>query len=436
MSAAKNYWYPMAIIGTLFFIFGFLTWVNGILIPFFQICLELSNLQALLVVLASYSSYFIMALPSAWVLKSTGYKKGMGLGLFIMAVGTLLFIPAAYTRLYPIFLTGLFITGTGLTLLQTAANPYVAIIGPIESTAQRIGIMGICNKVAGIISTTILGSIFLFNADDVIVKLNTLGVAEKAKLLSDYSLKVVGPYLIISVVLVLLGVLILFSKLPEVDETETVDESLKDNFQQKESILQYPYLILGVIALLFSSACEGIPVDGIVLYGRLLGIKVDIARHFATYTLYAMLAGYLFTVIAVPKYFSQQQALRISAIWGLVLATISFIFGGVISIYCIILMGFGSAMLWGTIWGLSLRNLGRFTKQGSALLLMTVIGGGIFPVIYGRLLDINARTAIVILIPCYLFLLFYSSYGYRITKWKKATHKIAKAKNPVDTGII
>ena len=138
-----------------------------------------------------------MALPSAWVLKYTGYKKGMGLGLFIMAVGTLLFIPAAYTRLYPIFLTGLFITGTGLTLLQTAANPYVAIIGPIESTAQRIGIMGICNKVAGIISTTILGSIFLFNADEIIIKLNTLGVAEKAKLLSDYSLKVVEPYLII-----------------------------------------------------------------------------------------------------------------------------------------------------------------------------------------------------------------------------------------------
>jgi MFS transporter, FHS family, L-fucose permease len=427
MSASKNYWYPMAIIGTLFFIFGFLTWVNGILIPFFQICLELSNLQALLVVLASFSSYFIMALPSAWVLKYTGYKKGMGLGLFVMAVGTLLFIPAAYTRLYPIFLTGLFITGTGLTLLQTAANPYVAIIGPIESTAQRIGIMGICNKVAGIISTTILGSIFLFNADDVIVKLKTLGSAEKAKLLSDYSLKVVGPYVVISVVLVLLGVLILFSKLPEVDETETVDESLEDNFQPKESIVQYPYLILGVIALLFASACEGIPVDGIVLYGRLLGIKVDVARHFATYTLYAMLAGYLFTVIAVPKYFSQQQALRISAIWGLVMATVSFIFGGVISIYCIILMGFGSAMLWGTIWGLSLRNLGRFTKQGSALLLMTVIGGGIFPVIYGKLLDINARTAIAILIPCYLFLLFYSSYGYRITKWKKAAPKIAKA---------
>jgi MFS transporter, FHS family, L-fucose permease len=436
MSATKNYWYPMAIIGTLFFIFGFLTWVNGILIPFFQICLELSNLQALLVVLASFSSYFIMALPSAWVLKYTGYKKGMGLGLFVMAVGTLLFIPAAYTRLYPIFLTGLFITGTGLTLLQTAANPYVAIIGPIESTAQRIGIMGICNKVAGIISTTILGSIFLFNADDVIVKLNTLAVAEKAKLLSDYSLKVVGPYLIISAVLVLLGVLILFSKLPEVDETETVDENLEDNFQPKESIVQYPYLILGVIALLFASACEGIPVDGIVLYGRLLGIKVDVARHFATYTLYAMLAGYLFTVIAVPKYFSQQQALRISAIWGLALATISFIFGGIVSIYCIILMGFGSAMLWGTIWGLSLRNLGRFTKQGSALLLMTVIGGGIFPVIYGKLLDINARTAIAILIPCYLFLLFYSSYGYRITKWKKATNKMVKAQNPVDTGII
>jgi MFS transporter, FHS family, L-fucose permease len=425
MAAAKTYWYPLAIIGALFFIFGFLTWINGILIPFFQICLELSNLQALLVVLASYGAYFVMALPSAWVLKHTGYKKGMALGLLIMAAGTLLFIPAAYTRLYALFLTGLFITGTGLTLLQTAANPYVAIIGPAESTAQRIGIMGLCNKIAGIISTTVVGSIFLFNADEIITKLSTLNSVEKAKLLSAYSLKVVEPYLVISGILLLMSVLIMFSKLPEVEESTRVDQSLTDNDRHKESIVEYPYLILGVIALFLSSACEGIPVDGIVLYSRAMGIKVEVARHFATYTLCSMLAGYLFTVVAVPRFVTQQQALRISAVLGLLLSTMALIFGGTVSIWCIILMGFGSAMLWGTIWGLALRNLGKFTKQGSALLLMTVIGGGIFPVLYGKLLDINARTAIMILIPCYMFLLFYAAYGYRFTKWKKTHRKVA-----------
>ncbi len=419
MSTTKSYWYPLAIIGALFFVFGFITWINGILIPYFQICLDLTNLQALLVVFAAYISYFIMALPSAWILKFTGYKKGMGLGLFIMAAGTLVFIPAAYTRLYPVFLVGLFITGSGLTLLQTAANPYVAIIGPIESTAQRIGFMGLCNKIAGIISITIFGSLFLFNADDIVSSLSTAGVTERAEILRIYSLKIINPYIVITCVLVLLGIMILFSRLPEVKEAEPVTDRRIDNPQSKESILNYPYLILGVIALFFSTACEGIPVDGIVIYSRLMGIKIEVARHFATYTLCAMLLGYLFTVIFVPRYISQHNALRLSAVWGLSLTIIAAVFGGIVSVYCIILMGFGSAMLWGTIWGLSLRNLGKFTKRGAALLLMSVIGGALFPVIYGKFLDINPQMAITILIPCYLAILLYSMYGYRIERWKK-----------------
>lgn len=418
MADKKSSWYPLFIIGALFFVFGFITWLNGILIPYFQICLDLNNLQSLLVVLASFSAYFIMALPSAWVLKFTGYKKGISLGLFVMAIGTFLFLPAAYTRAYPLFLTGLFITGSGLALLQTAANPYIAIIGPIESTAQRIGFMGLCNKIAGIISITILGKIFLFKADDVIAKLNTSTIAEKSTILNNYILKVIEPYLVISCVLIFLGVLVLFSKLPEVKEAESTDTDLQNDGQSTKKILQYPYLVLGVLALFFSTACEGIPVDGIVIYSRTIGIKIEVARHFATFTLCSMLLGYLFTIIAIPKYISQQQALKISAILGLSLTVISIIFGGMLSIYCIILMGFGSSMLWGTIWGLSLRNLANYTKQAAALLLMSVIGGGIFPIIYGKLLDINPKYAITLLIPCYLMILFYSIYGYRIEKWK------------------
>ena len=227
MTKLKSTIYPLVIIGILFFVFGFITWINGILIPYFQICLELTNFQATLVAFAAYIAYFVMAIPSAWVLGFTGYKKGMVLGLFIMALGTIIFIPAAYARTYAVFLTGLFITGTGLALLQTAANPYIAILGPIESTAQRIGFMGLANKVAGIIGITVLGSVFLLKADSVIDSVSKASVEEKAKILDAYVLKVVTPYSIITVVLILLGIMIYFSKLPEISETK---KEAGDNF--------------------------------------------------------------------------------------------------------------------------------------------------------------------------------------------------------------
>ncbi len=420
MTKLKSTIYPLIIIGILFFVFGFLTWINGILIPYFQICLELSNFQATLVVFATFIAYFVMALPSAWVLSFTGYKKGMVLGLFIMALGTFLFLPAAYTRTYSIFLTGLFITGTGVTLLQTAANPYVAIIGPIESTAQRIGFMGLANKIAGILSITVLGSVFLLNADDIIATVSQASEAEKANILDAYVLKVVTPYLIITVGLILLGIMVYFSKLPEISDSSKSEGELTTNGGTKRNIFQYPHLILGVLTLFFALACEGVPIDGIILYSRTLGIPVSVARHFTTYTLIAMLIGYLATIFFIPKYFSQQRALQFCAVWGLALTFGSFFLKGINGLYCLVLMGFSGAMLWGTIWGLSLRGLDKYTKLGSAMLLMAVIGGGIFPVVYGRLLDINKlhpQNAILMLVPCYLIVLLYSTWGYRLNNW-------------------
>ncbi|MBA3675555.1 MAG: MFS transporter, partial [Chitinophagaceae bacterium] len=272
MPGFKSYIYPLTIIGILFFVFGFLTWINGILIPYFQICLQLTNAQASLVAFASYIAYFVMALPSAWILKYTGYKKGMAVGLVMMAVGTIIFIPAAYARTYSIFLTGLFITGAGVSLLQTAVNPYVAIIGPIESTAQRIGFMGLANKLAGIISTALLGSIFLFNADNIIADVKKAGTIERSRILDAYALKIVNPYLVITIVLVLLALFIYFSRLPEINETQKENGEEKSAVAHKQSIFHYPYLLFGVISLFLSAACEGIPIDGIILYSRSLGI--------------------------------------------------------------------------------------------------------------------------------------------------------------------
>lgn len=425
MTKAKAYVYPLTIIGILFFAFGFLTWINGILIPYFQICLELSNVQASLVAFAVYIAYFVMALPSAGILKFTGYKKGMVLGLIVMAVGTAVFVPAAYLRTYSLFLTGLFITGAGVTLLQTAVNPYVAIIGPMESTAQRIGFMGLANKFAGILGIGILGSIFLLDADNVIANVGKATIAQKSQILDAYVLKVVTPYIVITIVLLLLALMIFFSKMPEITETPKQDMEDADK-ESKSSVFHYPYLILGVLGLFFSAACEGIPIDGIIIYSRALGIPVEEARHFTQYTLYAMVAGYLASTILIPRYLSQQRALQLCAVWGIALTLGSYFNEGLISIYCLILTGFGSAFLWGTIWGLSIRELGKYTKVGSAMLLMSVVGGGIFPAIFGKLLDDNIsypQNAVLLLIPCYLVLLFFSSLGYRMESWKTFSRK-------------
>lgn len=405
--------YPMMIIGILFFIFGFLTWINGILIPYFQICLELNNFQSTWVALASYAAYFFMAIPSAWILKFIGYKRGIFYGLIVMAIGTALFIPAAYTRAYTLFLTGLFVTGSGLALLQTAANPYVAIIGPIESHAQRIGFMGLANKIAGLLSLAIFGSVFLFNADHIISQLNTVSEIKRQTILDNYALRIVYPYLIVTCLLLLMAVLIFFSRLPEVKE----ENSEKQRAKNQKHIFNYPHLLFGVFALFCAAACEVIPIDGIILYSKSLGIQLEESRHFAKYTLYAMIAGYIASTILIPRYLSQQKALFYCAIYGIVLTFASYFTTGVTSVFFIVLMGFGSAMLWGTIWGLSLKGLGNLTKMGSALLLMAVIGGGFFPVVFGKLIDINIdhpQNAILLLLPSFGVLLLFASWGHRL----------------------
>lgn len=418
----KSYLYPLLVIGMLFFVFGFLTWINGILIPYFKICMELTNFQATMVAFCAYFAYFIMALPSAYVLQFTGYRKGMVLGICIMALGTLMFVPAAYSRFYPLFLGGLFVTTSGLALVQTAANPYIAIMGPIESTAQRIGYMGLANKLAGIVCLVILGSVFLADADMLSTELIGLNDVEKSAALDAYALKIVNPYIIISLVLFAVAAIVYFSKLPEVDETAgTVDSEGKPT-EDRKSIFEYPYLVLGVIALFVSGGAETIPIDGIIIYSQSLDIPMDSARHFSTYTLFVMLFGYIAIATLVPKFISQQNALLFAAVWGLIFTTAAYFTTGLYSAYCMLLLGFGAAMLWGTIWGLSLRGLGTHTKKASAILIMSLIGGAIFPVIFGGLLDenpTNPQTSLLVLIPCYLFILYYAWKGFRIDYWKK-----------------
>lgn len=413
----KSNFIPTLIIGVLFFIFGFITWLNGTLIQYLKIACELNTFQSLLVAFAFYISYFVMALPSSWILKKTGFKKGMSLGLVIMACGALLFIPAANSRTYELFLAGLFIIGTGLSVLQTASNPYITIVGPIESAAKRISIMGICNKIAGMIAPVILGAVVLSDADSLVAKLTTMNVAEKAIQLNELASRVIMPYAIMSGILLVLAVLVSFSPLPEIEMEH--DETVEKSSSEKTNILQFPNLVLGVISLFLYVGVEVMAGDTIGMYGQSQGIALSEAKIFTSFTLAAMIVGYILGIIAMPKYISQSKALAVSAIVGVVFSILAILTHGYVSVLFIALLGLANALMWPAIWPLAIHGLGRFTKTGSAMLIMAIAGGALLPLIYGRLADISFighQQAYWIMVPCYLFILFYSLKGSKI-KW-------------------
>ncbi len=404
------------IIGALFFIFGFVTWLNSVLIPYLKIACELNNFESYLVAFAFYISYLVMALPSAWILKLTGFKKGMSLGLLVMAVGALIFVPAAYSRTYELFLLGLFVQGTGLAILQTAANPYVTILGPIESAAKRISIMGICNKVAGAIAPIILGAIALKNVDSLVIDLKLMPAAEKIAELNLLSERVIIPYLIMMGVLIVLAIMIYFSTLPEVD-TDQEDEVLAQTNINKKNIFQFPHLLLGALALFLYVGVEVIAGDTVISYGASQGIPFATAKFFTTYTLIAMIVGYIVGILTIPRFLSQEKALRISAVIGIILGLGAIFTGGFVSVLCISLLGIANALVWPAIWPLAIAGLGRFTKIGSSLLIMAIAGGAIMPLIYGYFADLfSPQQAYWVVIPCYLFILYFASSGYKIRR--------------------
>ena len=408
---------PMVIIGALFFIFGFVTWLNGILIPYFKISCELTDFEATLVAFAFYISYTVMALPASWVLSKTGFHKGMTVGLWIMAVGTLLFVPAAISRTYWIFLTGLFVMGAGLAVLQTASNPYVAIIGPRESAARRISIMGICNKLAGAIAPLILAYHILSDGDAFVKSLEGLSNSARVVALDGLAHRAIGPYLVITAILLVLGLLIRYTPLPDVETEENEDVSNGD-IESKTSILQFPQLILGAIALFFYVGVEVIAGDTIIRYGIAQHIDISVAKTFTTYTLTAMIVGYLLGIVLIPKVISQRTALIGSAALGIILSFGVIFAGSWHSILFLALLGLANALVWPAIWPLAIHDLGKYIKTGSAVLIMAIAGGAVLPLIWGKLSDVySPQMAYSILIPSYFIILYYAVWGYKIRKW-------------------
>jgi len=420
MQSKQNNNYAIIIIGILFFVFGFVTWLNGTLIPFLKLACQLQNdVQAFFVTTAFYMAYFFLALPSSLILKKTGFKNGMALGLVVMAVGSLIFVPAANARSFSLFLTGLFVQGMGLALLQTASNPYISIVGPIESAAKRISIMGICNKVAGILSPIILGALVLKNATAIEEKVKTAtDEASKTELLNELASRVITPYIIIAVVLVLLAVMINRSSLPEIDIDK--EDTSADAAPAKTSIFQYSHLVLGVLCLFLYVGVEVLAGDAIGAFGREQGMPLDETKYFTAFTLGSMLLGYIIGIATIPKYLSQQNALAWSAVLGIVFSVCVFFTTGYTAITFIALLGLANALMWPAIFPLAIAGLGKFTKLGSAFLIMGIVGGAIIPPLYGYLKDkhitTNHAAYLLCTLPCYIYILFYALKGYAAGK--------------------
>lgn len=416
-SRSSGYLYQIGIIGLLFFIFGFVTWLNGTLIPFLKLACQLDTIQALFVTFAFYISYFFLAIPSSRILQRTGFKNGMAWGLLVMALGCLIFVPAAQARAFPLFLTGLFVQGMGLALLQTASNPYISIIGPIESAAQRISIMGICNKVAGILSPLILSSIVLKNATAIETEINAAtDLVLKNDLLDQLAGRVVAPYVVMAIVLAVLALMIRRSSLPEIDTAASSSEEGHTNLTEgRTHVWQFPHLVLGAVAIFVYVGAEVMAGDVIGVYGKSLGFDLDQTKYFTTFTLGAMLLGYVLSILLIPKYIAQQDFLKYSAILGAVLTVLTYFTTGSAAVTCIALLGLANAVMWPAIFPLAINGLGKFTQIGSAWLVMGIAGGAIIPQAYGLLEEnIGYQAAfLALMLPCYLYLLYYAMRGYR-----------------------
>ena len=415
------------LIGMMFFIFGFVSWANSILIPYFKIACELNNFKAYLVTFAFYISYFIMSVPASYVLKSIGFKKGMMLGFWIMSIGAFIFIPAAMSRAYPIFLLGLFTLGTGLAILQTAANPYITLLGPKESAAQRISIMGICNKGAGILAPLAFAAVILKATDsDLFKSLEHMSGANRNLALNELIQRVIVPYFCVGILLFLLGLAVRFSPLPEIETDEENEETTQAN-SNKTSILQFPHLILGAVAIFLHVGTQVIAIDTVIGYAGSMNIQLMEAKIFPSFTLAATICGYIIGIICIPKYISQVNALRTCTILGLLFSFgILMTSGNVelvglnvdISICFVVLLGLANSLIWAGIWPLALDGLGKFTKIGASILIMGLCGNAILPLFYGYFADLyDLRLAYAVLIPCYLYLIFYAIRGHKIRQW-------------------
>lgn len=414
----RNYIRSLALLGALFFIFGLVSWVNSILVPYFKVACDLqSEVQGYLAQFAFYIAYLVMTIPASALLSRTGYKKGALIGLWILALGAFLFIPAALTRVYNMFLVALFTMGTALAILQTVANPFVTIIGPIESAARRISIVGICNKLAGILAPLVFSAVVIAPQKERMAAIQSgelTGMARE-EALSSLLHGVIAPYAVLGVLLVIFGIVFYRSSIQDINPAKTVSS---EGGEGRPSILSYPYLVLGVLALFCHLGTQALSVNTIIGFADEAGFVST--AYFPSLTLTCTLVGYFIGVLLIPRYISQREMLKVVTSIILVLSVLILILPPRVAIWCLVLMGIPNSVVYASIWPLAIHDLGKWTNLGSAILVMALCGSAIFPLVYAAIADGGAtlHAAYWILIPASLYMVFYAFIGHKINHWR------------------
>lgn len=424
--AKQSVWLPMVLAGSMFFILGCITWLNGAITPFLQQMLELSPLQASFIISSFYIAVTVAGIPSAMLIKRVGYKNGMAIGCAIMASSALLYIPAAKMQMIEIFLFAQLLIGVGQTVLQTAVNPYVVKMGSEDSAAVRVCIMGLLNKFAGVVVPVIFAMVTVAG---VVEEGTSLTQAQKDLMANS----LVAPYIAISA---LIFAFALFAKVAPLPDLVFEDEGSSSKGEVREA-LSHPHLALGIVGIALYVAVEVIAADTIGSYALAIGL-VDSASIMTSYTMACMLIGYAIGIALIPRYMSQQGALVMSAVAGIitVLAVVngsndSFIIANLILVpfggpelpdplLCIALLGFANAMVWPALWPLALAGLGRLTGTASGLLIMGIAGGALGPLLIGlgNMTGLGAQGSYILMLPSYLFILFYALKGHKMRSWK------------------
>lgn len=398
-----NYTFALSVIGLLFFVIGFALGINGLLIPYLQKAFSLSSAKSYLVLSATFGAFVLFGYPSGLLVKRIGYKKSMVIAFLFFALGLYLFVPSARYENFFLFILASLISGTGNTILQAAVNPYVTICGPIESAARRISIMGILNKSGWAVAPVFLA---LF-----------LNLSETNIQLSDMYL----PFYIIVGTFIFLGIFTYLVPLPElkaIGEDEIDNDSSESTeiikfVDEKKSVLEFPHLLLGVLLLFLYVGVETITLVTPIDYADIIGLNNP--QTYTSYTVAAMIIGYLLGVILIPKVITQHTALKICAATGIVFSILAIIVPVNFAIYFIALMGFSNSLIWGPVWALAISYLGKYTKTGASLLVMSIVGGAILPLFFGWLKDIlgNIQQAYWMCVPFYIYTLYYAYWGYK-----------------------
>ena len=387
----------MMLIGSMFAVLGFALGINAFFVPFVKEAFHISITMSYLVMTATFLAFVVFGVPSGAILKRFGYKGGMIIAFLIMAFGAYLIAPAAKIMSFPLLLLALFVSGMGQTLLTGAVNTYVTILGPEESAASRIALMGICSKTFYAVASLMLA---------MFMDLSNVRIEDT-----------ILPFYIITGILVVMGFLYYFAPLPEIkaagEEGSGDISEVSAYANSKTSIFQFPHLLLGVGAIFFDIGVEYLALGTINDYATILNLSSP--QNYVWFASAGMVIGYLLGVIFIPKLLSQGTALLLSTISG-ILVTFAIVLCPVrISIYLVALLGLANALMWPAIWPLAIADLGKYTKMGSSLLVTGIIGGAFLPLLFGYVADlISHQVAYIVCLPAYFYIMYYALSGSKI----------------------